>query len=103
MTSRKFLKYWPILKKVTVLTSKGDKLTDKDKLRATVKRLRVKVKILKNAIITIKQSETFQTIIGIVDWGEYFTKTKKKLQQQLEELQFEIKPSKSHSRKKKDS
>ena len=51
------------LEKGILSTSKGDKLTDKDKLRETVNRLRVKVKILETEIITIKQSETFKTII----------------------------------------
>lgn len=78
------------LEKGILSTTKGDKLTDKDKLRATVNRLRVKVKILETEIITIKQSETFTTIINIEDWGEYFKKTKGKLQEELEELQLEI-------------
>ncbi len=65
------------LEKGILSTSKGDKLTDKDKLRETVNRLRVKVKILETEIITIKQSETFKTIINIDDWDEYFNRTKK--------------------------
>ena len=78
------------LEKGILSTSKGDKLTDKDKLRATVNRLRVKVKILETEIITIKQSETFKTIINIDDWDDYFNMTKEKLQRELEELQLEI-------------
>lgn len=67
-------------------TSKGDKLTDKGKLRATLNKLRAKVKILEAEIIAIKQSETFKIIISIKDWDEYFTSTKEKLQRELEEL-----------------
>ena len=78
------------LEKGILSTSKGDKLLDKDKLRATVNRLRVKVKILETEIITIKESETFQTIISIEDWDEYFNITKEKLQRELEELRLEI-------------
>ena len=78
------------LEKGILSTSKGDKLTDKDKLRATVNKLRVKVKILETEIITIKQSETFRTIVNIDDWDDYFNRTKDKLQRELEELQFEI-------------
>jgi len=78
------------LEKGILSTSKGDKLSDKDKLLETVNRLRVKVKILENEIITIKQSETFKTIINIDDWGEYFKMTKELLQRELEELQLEI-------------
>jgi predicted amino acid-binding ACT domain protein len=52
--------------------------------------LRLKVKILETEIITIKQSETFKTIININDWDDYFNTTKEKLQRELEELQLEI-------------
>ena len=78
------------LEKGVLSTSNGDKLTDKDKLRETVNRLRVKVKILETEIIAIKQSETFKTIINIADWDKYFKRTKEKLQRELEELQLEI-------------
>lgn len=78
------------LEKGIFSTSKGDKLTDKDTLRQTVNRLRVKVKILESEIITIKQSETLKTIIDISDWNEYFATTKEELQRELEELQREM-------------
>lgn len=78
------------LEKGILSTRKGDKLTDKDKLRETVNRLRVKAKILETDIITIKQSETFKTIINIDDWDVYFNRTKEKLQRELEELNQEI-------------
>lgn len=78
------------LEKGILSTTKGDKLTDKDKLRATVNSLRTKVKILETEIITIKESETFQTIININDWDDYFNNTKEKLQRELEALKLEI-------------
>ena len=78
------------LEKGIFSTTKGDKLTDKDQLRQTVNRLRVKVKILESEIITIKQSETLKTILDISDWDEYFTSTKEELQRELEELQREM-------------
>ncbi len=78
------------LEKGIFSTSKGDKLTDKDQLRQTVNRLRVKVKILESEIITIKQSETLKTILDISDWDEYFTSTKEELKREMEELQREM-------------
>jgi hypothetical protein len=78
------------LEKGILSTSKGDKLSDKDKLLETINRLRLKVKILETEIVTIKQSETFKTIINIDDWDNYFNMTKEKLQRELEELQIEI-------------
>ena len=78
------------LEKGILSTSKGDKLADKNKLRETVNKLRVKVKILETEIITIKHSETFRTIINIDDWGDYFNRIKDKLQRELEELQLDI-------------
>jgi len=78
------------LEKGILSTVKGDKLTDKDKLRATANRLRVKVKILESEIITIKKSETFNTIINITDWVNYFKGIKEKLLEEFEELKLEI-------------
>ena len=78
------------LEKGIFSTSKGDKLTDKDKLRQTVNRLRGKVKILESEIISIKQSETLKTILDILDWNEYFSTTKEELQRELEELKREM-------------
>lgn len=78
------------LEKGILSTSKSNKLDDKDKLRATVNRLRVKVKILEGDIITIKQNETFTTINNIENWDEYFNDIKSKLKQELEALQIEI-------------
>jgi hypothetical protein len=78
------------LEKGILSTGKGDKLTDINKLRATVNRLRVKVKEIENQIITIKESDTFNIIISIVNWDDYFTNTKEKLQQELEDLNVEL-------------
>lgn len=78
------------LEKGFLTPSKGDELADKDKLIATISRLRMKVRILETEIITIKENETYQTIINIDDLDDYFIMTKEKLQQELEELQLKI-------------
>jgi hypothetical protein len=77
------------LEKGILSTSKGDKLTDKVILRATIVRLRAKIKILETEIIAIKQSETYNIIINIGDWDDYFKRTKEQLQRELEALQRE--------------
>lgn len=79
------------LEKGIITTTKGDRLLDKDKLRATVDRLRVKVNRLENEIIAIKQSEIFNTIISIEDWDDYFSRTKERLKDELNELKLELK------------
>jgi hypothetical protein len=78
------------LEKGILSTIKGDKLTDKDKLRKTIKRLRVKVKILETEIIAIKQNETYKFIINIENWDHYFKSKKEELQQELKILRTEI-------------
>ncbi len=78
------------LEKGLLSTGKGDIITDKEKLRATIDSLRAKVKILESEIITIKQSETFMTIIDIADWDDYFDQIREKLQRELNSLQHEI-------------
>ena len=78
------------LEKGTLSFSKGLGITDKDKLKTTINRLKLRVKKLETEIISIKQSETFRTILNISDWDDYFIKTKEKLKIELEELQLEI-------------
>ncbi len=79
------------LEKWILSTSIGDKLTDKDKLRATKNRLPEKVLALEIDISKIKNSETFITISKNDSWDEYFKSTKEKLQSELEELLLELK------------
>ncbi len=81
------------LEKGILSTTKGDEITDIDKLRKTILSLRSKVKILETEIIKIKESETFKIITFIDDIDDYFNKTKKKLIQELEDLKNEIKNS----------
>jgi hypothetical protein len=45
---------------------------------------------LETEIITIKQSETFQTITNISNWDSYFAQTKERLEEELEVLRVEI-------------
>ncbi len=78
------------LEKGILTTSIGDKLADKERLKATIIELRKKVKALEAEIIAIKQSETFITIKEIDDLNEYFKILKKKLQVELEELRTQI-------------
>ncbi len=79
------------LEKGILSTNKGDILADKEKLRATINRLRIKVEVLETEIIDIKQNDTFKIIIEIQDWDQYFKNTKEKLKRELEELRLEIK------------
>ncbi|MBT4646993.1 molecular chaperone DnaJ [archaeon] len=78
------------LKKGILSTSKGDGLTDKDILRLTIDRLKMKLREIESAIIAIKESDTFQTIINIEDWDDYFYQTKEELKIELEELKIEL-------------
>ncbi len=55
-----------------------------------IAKLKRQIKVLETEIISIKESETFKTIISIEDWDDYFQKTKEKLQRELEDLQLEI-------------
>ena len=78
------------LEKGILSTSKIDKLTDKDKLKATVSKLKAKVKILEMEIIEIKKSETYKTVLGIGNWDEYFKLTRDKLKNEYEALHIEV-------------
>ncbi len=86
------------LKKVTEILNeleKGDNfktisdtVSEKEKLKAALAKLRRQIKILENELVTIKNSETFKTIISISDWNRYFSETKEKLGKELDELRI---------------
>jgi len=70
--------------------SRSETVSEKDLLKAAIAKLRRQIKILETEIISIKDSEAFKTIINIEDWDNYFSRTKEKLQRELEELKVEI-------------
>ena len=70
--------------------TKSETVSEKDLLRVAIAELRKQIKVIENEIISIKQSETFKTIISIDDWDDYFSKTKEKLQKELEEIKLEV-------------
>jgi len=78
------------LEKGILSTEKGSKITDKDRLRATIIRLKEKVKKLENELMTIKQSETYNTIINIKNLDEYFSSLKEKLNTELDDLKLAV-------------
>ena len=78
------------LVKGELTTPEGDKLSDKDELRIMVERLRKKIKTIETEIIGIIESETYNTILNIENWEEYFKSIKVKLQKELEQLKNEI-------------
>jgi hypothetical protein len=79
------------LEKGNYFKTKSETVQEKDLLKAAIAKLKRQIKILETDIITIKESDTFRTIINIEDWDDYFQRTKEKLKRELEELQLEIK------------
>jgi len=78
------------LEKGILKAEKGDSISDKEILRATINRLKVKLKNIESEILNIKQSDTFKTVTSIEDWDIYFEQTKEKLKSELEELKKEL-------------
>lgn len=78
------------LEKGILKAEKGDSISDKEILRATINRLKAKLKNIEFEILNIKQSDTFKTVSSIEDWDIYFEQTKEKLKSELEELKKEL-------------
>ncbi|MDY3537265.1 phospholipase D-like domain-containing protein [Riemerella anatipestifer] len=78
------------LEKGSFFKTKSETVQEKDLLKVAIAKLKRQIKILETEIISIKESETFKTIISIEDWDDYFQRTKEKLQRELEDLQLEI-------------
>ena len=74
------------LEKGNFFKNKSDTIQEKDLLKAAIAKLKRQIKTLEAEIITIKESDTFKTVISIEDWDEYFNITKEKLKRELEEL-----------------
>lgn len=70
--------------------SKSETITEKAKLIARLANLKQRRKQLEEDIITLKESETFQTIYNISDWNTYFEETKTQLEQELQNLSIEL-------------
>lgn len=78
------------LEKGILKAEKGDSISDKEILRATINRLKTKLKNIESEILNIKQSDTFKTVTSIEDWDLYFEHTREKLKSELEELKKEL-------------
>ncbi len=79
------------LEKGNYFKYRSETVLEADLLKVAIAKLRRQIQTLETEIITIKQSDTYKTIISIADWDEYFRITKGKLQVEMEELKLEIK------------
>jgi len=75
------------LKHGKAFASKADTASEKQTLLEELERLRQKLNAINDAITNVKTSDTFITINAITDWDDYFTQTKKQLEEQLNQLQ----------------
>ncbi len=78
------------LEKGNYFKSNSDTVLEKELLIAEIKKLRTHIKTLENEIISIKNSNTYKTIIAIDDWDVYFRNMKAKLERELEEIKKQI-------------
>jgi len=67
--------------------SKSEAINENHLLKTEIEKLRLRIKELKKEIIIIKESEAFTTISSINDWEDYFKENKRKLTNQLKELE----------------
>jgi cell division protein FtsB len=59
---------------------------DKDKLRAEITYLEKRIQATRQEIETLKQSSTYQKLLNIEDWDEYFDDLKAELQRKINRL-----------------
>lgn len=70
--------------------SQVNSITEKENLKATLIKLKRKLKELESHIIEIKESEIFATINTIQNWDNYFSETKNQLENELQNLLVEL-------------
>lgn len=67
--------------------AKSDAINEKELLKTEIEKLRLRIKELKDQIQIIIESPTYETIISISNWDEYFSNAKKELSSQLNDLE----------------
>ena len=70
--------------------SQADTVTEKEKLKTALVKLKRKLQELEKQIIELKESETFTTINAIQNWDTYFAETKTQLEEELQNLTLEL-------------
>ena len=70
--------------------SQADSISEKEKLKITLEKLKQKLKRIENEIILLKETEIFTTINNITNWDNYFTETKTQLEEELQNLKVEL-------------
>ena len=70
--------------------SQADSISEKEKLKITLEKLKQKLKGIENEIISLKETEIFTTINNITNWDNYFTETKTQLEEELQNLKVEL-------------
>lgn len=74
------------LKKGILKPNAGGKISDKERLKETLVQLKNKLIQLEKNLKDLKESETYQSIININDWENYFAENKELLQKELNDL-----------------
>jgi IS605 OrfB family transposase len=70
-----------------VFLSNTDVTNEKEKLLILVQQFRAKRDNMEEELNNLKNSETYKTVSGIVNWDEYFRNIKEKLIEQLKQLE----------------
>lgn len=78
-----------------VFKSKSETISEKDKILLLINEMKLKTSQIEVEIISIKNSEIFKTIISISNLDKYFNETKRTLQQELINLENNLKVRKA--------
>ena len=70
-----------------VFKAKSDTVNQKDELRAEIATLKAKIAKLEQQICAIKDSESYQEIMQIDDWQQYFSEVMVQLQDEIVRLE----------------
>ncbi len=74
------------LEKGNFFVNKSDAINEKQLMKAEIEKLKIRIRELQQQVESIKESDAYKTIIGIVDWDYYFKETKEKLENQAKGL-----------------
>ncbi len=70
--------------------SKSDTITENEKLKIALQKIKFKINAVLSEITRIKENKTFKTVSSIEDWDSYFEQLKNDLTEELENLKKDI-------------
>lgn len=73
-----------------IFRPRSETVSEKQQLQAIISQLKFKIEQAEKEIFTMKDTETYQTVVEIADWNRYFAETKEQLIDEVDRLEEKL-------------